>query len=79
MKYQKLLDTLQFLKLENKRLKEENRQLRNKIELFMSQFRGREDIHAVRWENRASGKTGYTPVCLNRRKNTLWSLNPASR
>lgn len=42
-----------------------------KIELFMSLFKGREDIYATRWENSTSGKSGYTPVCLNRRKRTL--------
>ncbi|MEW6173691.1 MAG: DEAD/DEAH box helicase family protein [Bacillota bacterium] len=35
-----------------------------KINLFMSLFRGREDVYAKRWENR-NGKSGYTPVCLN--------------
>jgi superfamily II DNA or RNA helicase len=42
-----------------------------KIKLFMSLFRGREDIYATRWENLASGKSGYTSVCLNRRDKTL--------
>ncbi len=35
-----------------------------KIELFRSLFRGREDVHARRWESRA-GKSGYTAVCSN--------------
>lgn len=35
-----------------------------KIQLFRSLFRGREDVYAVRWEN-AAGKSGYTPACGN--------------
>lgn len=35
-----------------------------KIQLFMSLFRGREDVYAERWENDA-GKSGYSPRCLN--------------
>lgn len=34
----------------------------DKIALFRSYFRGREDIYARRWENRA-GKSGYSPAC----------------
>ena len=36
----------------------------DKIGLFMSLFRGREDVYAKKWENKA-GKRGYSPVCLN--------------
>ena len=36
-----------------------------KIELFMSLFRGREDVYAKRWYSEKSGKSGYQPVCLN--------------
>ncbi len=36
-----------------------------KIKLFMSLFRGREDVYAKRWENRKKGTAGYSPVCLN--------------
>jgi hypothetical protein len=35
-----------------------------KIALFRSLFRGREDVYAKRWENKA-GKTGYSPHCAN--------------
>lgn len=35
-----------------------------KIRLFMSLFKGRDDVYAKRWENKA-GKSGYSPVCLN--------------
>ncbi len=34
----------------------------DKIALFRSYFRGREDLYARRWENRA-GKSGYSPAC----------------
>ncbi len=37
---------------------------KNKIILFMSLFKGREDVYAKRWENR-KGASGYSPVCLN--------------
>jgi superfamily II DNA or RNA helicase len=35
-----------------------------KIRLFMSLFKGREDVYAKRWDGR-EGRAGYTPVCLN--------------
>ena len=37
---------------------------RAEIALFRSLFRGREDVYAVRWENR-KGKSGYSPACAN--------------
>lgn len=37
---------------------------KDKIRLFMSLFRCRDDVYAKRWQNKA-GKSGYTPVCLN--------------
>ncbi|KHE93494.1 MAG: DEAD/DEAH box helicase family protein [Candidatus Scalindua rubra] len=36
----------------------------DKIDLFMSLFRGRDDVFAKRWQSKA-GKSGYSPVCLN--------------
>jgi hypothetical protein len=36
-----------------------------KVRLFRSLFRGREDVYAVRWEGR-NGKTGYSPACIKR-------------
>ena len=33
-----------------------------KVKLFRSLFRGREDGYAIRWEGR-NGKTGYSPAC----------------
>ncbi len=38
---------------------------RQKIALFRSLFRGRDDVYPRRFESRATGKTGYSPVCAN--------------
>jgi superfamily II DNA or RNA helicase len=35
-----------------------------KIKLFLSLFKGRQDVYARLWQNQA-GKSGYSPVCLN--------------
>lgn len=35
-----------------------------KISLFRSLFKGREDVYPVRWANKA-GKSGYSPACEN--------------
>ena len=35
-----------------------------KVALFRSLFRGREDVHPVRWESKA-GRAGYSPACSN--------------
>ncbi|MDR4503279.1 MAG: DEAD/DEAH box helicase family protein [Candidatus Scalindua sp.] len=37
---------------------------KNKIILFMSLFKGREDVYAKRWQDK-KGVSGYSPVCLN--------------
>jgi len=36
-----------------------------KVRLFLSLFRGREDVFARRWESRRTGKSGYSPACAN--------------
>ena len=36
-----------------------------KIALFRSLFRGREDVYPKRWENARTGKAGYAPACAN--------------
>ncbi|WP_334074098.1 TOTE conflict system archaeo-eukaryotic primase domain-containing protein [Paenibacillus sp. A14] len=36
----------------------------DKVELFRSLFKGREDVYPVRWENKA-GRAGYSPACGN--------------
>jgi hypothetical protein len=37
----------------------------DKVALFRSRFRGREDIFPRRWENAKTGKSGYSPACAN--------------
>jgi len=37
----------------------------DKITLFLSLFRGRDDVFPRRWENPKTGKAGYSPVCRN--------------
>jgi hypothetical protein len=36
-----------------------------KIALFRSLFRGREDVFARRWYSEKTGKSGYSPACEN--------------
>ena len=36
-----------------------------KVALFRSLFRGREDVFPRRWENQKTSKVGYSPVCRN--------------
>ena len=36
-----------------------------KIALFRSLFRGRDDVFPKRWENTKTGKAGYAPTCAN--------------
>ena len=36
-----------------------------KIALFRSLFRGRDDVFPKRWSNSKSGKSGYAPACAN--------------
>lgn len=42
-----------------------------RIRLFMSLFRGRDDLYAKRWEGKDGTSCGYAPVCLNERKSGL--------
>ncbi len=37
----------------------------DKIKLFMSLFKGRDDVYSKRWENKRKGTFGYSPFCLN--------------
>jgi superfamily II DNA or RNA helicase len=46
----------------------------SKIKLFMSLFKGRDDIFANRWENKKKGTSGYSPVCLNQWRPGLCSM-----
>jgi hypothetical protein len=36
-----------------------------KVDLFLSLFRGRDDVFSRRWENEKKGKSGYSPACDN--------------
>lgn len=36
----------------------------NRVRIFRSLFRGRDDVYAVRWENK-QGKSGYSPACAH--------------
>lgn len=36
-----------------------------KIQLFLSLFKGRDDVFARRWENKKKGTSGYSPACVN--------------
>jgi len=36
-----------------------------KVRMFRSLFRGREDVFARRWESSRTGKAGYSPACAN--------------
>jgi len=38
---------------------------KDKIELYMSLFKGRDDVYAKRFENKKKGTDGYIPCCLN--------------
>ncbi len=38
---------------------------KDKIKLFRSLFRGRDDVYPRRFESRKTGKAGYQPVCKN--------------
>ena len=39
--------------------------LEERVDLFMSLFKGREDVFARRWFSKTTGKAGYQPVCVN--------------
>lgn len=42
-----------------------NLSLQEKVNLFRSLFKGREDVFARRWYSKTSGKAGYQPACQN--------------
>ncbi len=45
----------------------------DKIKLFRNLFKGREDVFAIRWENKF-GKSGYSPECINRWKKGICGI-----
>ena len=78
---QRLLERIKELEAENAELKKrlgedvvpavheptamQKLSAQEKVELFRSVFKGREDVFARRWYSKASGKGGYQPVCQN--------------
>ncbi len=42
-----------------------SRSAEEKIAIFRSLFRGREDVYPKRWDNRKTGRSGYSPACGN--------------
>lgn len=42
-----------------------NLTVEEKIRLFRSLFRGRDDVYPARWDNKKTGRSGYSPVCGN--------------
>jgi superfamily II DNA or RNA helicase len=41
------------------------RSAQEKVALFRRLFRGRDDVYALRWKSRSSGRSGYAPACAN--------------
>jgi len=39
--------------------------IEEKVAIFRSLFRGREDVYPVRWEAKTDKKSGYSPACAN--------------
>lgn len=75
-----LMQLIKELAKENKELKEkiygkveinnspkENKPISNeeKVKIFMSVFKGRDDVYAKRWTSSKTDKSGYSPVCMN--------------
>ncbi len=45
--------------------KPSNRSTAEKVALFRRLFRGRTDVHPMRWESATTGNSGYAPACAN--------------
>ncbi|MBU4253423.1 MAG: DEAD/DEAH box helicase, partial [Acidobacteria bacterium] len=43
----------------------------DKIALYRSLFRGREDVYPRLWQSKTTGKSGYSPACQNEWKSQL--------
>lgn len=39
--------------------------IEERVVIFHSLFKGREDVFARRWFSKTTGKSGYQPVCIN--------------
>ncbi len=48
-----------------------------KLAIFKSLFRGREDVFALRWENGDKGTSGYAPACANKFVSGLCDMKKA--
>lgn len=46
--------------------------LPDKVDRYMSLFRGREDVYAHRWENRRKGISGYSPTVARKLQKRGW-------
>jgi len=44
-----------------------------KVTIFRSLFRGRNDVYPIRWESPTTGKSGYSPACANEWKRGVCS------
>ena len=42
-----------------------------KVTLFRRLFRGRTDVHPVRWESATTGRSGYAPACANKWRTSI--------
>lgn len=42
--------------------------IEERVAIFHSLFKGREDVFARRWFSKTTGKSGYQPVCINERR-----------
>jgi len=50
-----------------------------KVVLFRSLFRGRDDVSPRRWENVRTGKSGYSPACANEWDHVPWKRPPSGQ
>lgn len=50
---------------ENYYLVDDSSSNREKLKVYLSLFKGREDVCAKRWVSRKTGSTGYSPFCQN--------------
>ena len=80
--YQEMLDENIALRQELEQLKQTMQppphrggSTADKIQLFRSLFRGRDDVYAVRWDNPQTGKSGYAPALRTRGKRPPYEPN----
>jgi len=54
-------------KIEEKEIPKEQKVISNeeKVKIFRDIFKGRTDLYAKRWTSNKTGKSGYSPVCIN--------------